>query len=272
MRQKVNEVRGWDAAMADLLGTGDPTPPSDAAAFLDGMSVLDIGCGGGILTESVARLGARVTGVDASKENIRIASLHTSGEPGGFAHPPTYRHATAETLRDEGQQFDVVTAMEVVEHVNDPAAFLRCLSELVRPGGHLFLSTMSRTALSYLLTIFLAEDVLRVVSPGTHRHDQYINPDEMAQFFRTLGWIRDDDAMLAQRTKLPSGAPPAPIPPRLQFESRGTMYLPPLRRWILMPPSVADAQARGERGPWMGGQRWSELCNYFFWVRRPEGA
>ena len=234
--------------------------------------------------QSAARLGASVTGVDASAENINVATLHAEKDPGLHVrerasdfceHSVAYVAATAEALRDEGRQFDVVTAMEVVEHVHQPAEFLRCLADLVRPGGYLFMSTMSRTVLSYFLTIFLAEDLLRVVSKGTHRHSQYINPEEMVGFFKQLGWIAEEPAQPAGRARLPDGAPVAPLPQRLQYETRGTMYLPLLEKWVLASPSVADAAATAKPitscvPPVLGGtQRWTEQCNYFFYVRRP---
>lgn len=238
-----------------------------------------------------------MTGVDASEANIRMAAHHAAQDPAlqvrcagvedaapsGAAPSITYVHASAEALRDAGRTYDVVTAMEVIEHVNEPASFLRCLADLIQvrcsadltqPGGHLFLSTMSRTALSYFLTIFLAEDMLGVVSRGTHRHAQYIHPHEMVGFFRELGWIRPPD--MARRERLPDGAPIAPVPPRLQFETRGTMYVPVLGQWVLARPSVADANATGAPPAhrwlpeWLGGgMRPTELCNYFFWVRKP---
>lgn len=283
LRQKLDEMRGWDAAMQDVLGKPSvPSPP--AGSFLEGLSLLDVGCGGGILAESAARLGASVTGLDAAEQNIRVAQLHAAQDPALHlrAEPETFHErslayvaGTAEALRDAGRQYDVVTAMEVVEHVNEPAAFLRCLADLVRPGGYLFLSTMARTALSYFLTIFLAEDVLRVVSQGTHRHAQYINPDELVHFFKTLKWIAPEPARPAGRAQLPDGAPVAPLPLRLQYETRGTMFVPLVDQWVLMGPSVADAAATAQPSSgWLpamlgGPQRLSELCNYFFYVRKP---
>ncbi|CCU98657.1 unnamed protein product [Malassezia sympodialis ATCC 42132] len=286
MRQKLEEVRGWDAALADVQGAGSVPPPPASPAFLAGQHMLDVGCGGGILAESAARLGARVTGVDASAENIRVASMHAAQDPaihlraegdgpGAADGSIQYVHSSAEALRDAGHQFDIVTAMEVVEHVNRPDEFLRCLAALIKPGGHLFLSTMSRTALSYLLTIFLAENVLRVVTPGTHRHSQYINPAEMVAFFRELGWIPTESDVLTHRATLPDGSLAAPCPPRLQYETRGTMYVPVLGRWVLAPQSTADEAATGpSASTWLptllgGGMRPTELCNYFFWIRRP---
>ncbi|WFD24290.1 hypothetical protein MEQU1_002989 [Malassezia equina] len=286
MRQKLEEVRGWDAALADVCGAEHVPPPLPTPAFLTGQHMLDVGCGGGILAESAARLGARVTGVDASEENIRIASTHAAQDPaiclraqgdvpGTADGSLLYVHSSAEALREAGHQFDIVTAMEVVEHVHRPDTFLRCLADLIKPGGHLFLSTMSRTALSYFLTIFMAEDVLRVVTPGTHRHSQYINPHEMVAFFRELGWIPTEQDVLAHRATLPDGSHVAPRPSRLQFETRGTMYVPMLGRWVLAPPMTADeAATHSPRPTWLptwlgGGMRPTELCNYFFWIRRP---
>lgn len=285
MRQKLEEVHDWDAALADVCGKPVP-PPLDVPAFLTGKQMLDVGCGGGILAESAARLGARVTGVDASEENIRVATLHASQDPairlrdtneigGTIDGSILYLHSSAEALRDAGHQFDVVTAMEVVEHVHRPDEFLRCLAALTKPGGHLFLSTMSRTALSYLVTIFLAEKVLHAVTPGTHRHEKYIHPSEMVAFFRELGWIPSEQEVLTHRPTLPNGEPVAPCPPRLQFETRGTMYVPLLGRWVLASPRTADESATGSTVPaWLptvlgGGMRPTELCNYFFWARRP---
>lgn len=285
MRQKLEEVRGWDAAVAEALGQ-TPLPPLASPDFLRGFTMLDIGCGGGILTESATRLGACVTGVDASAENIRVAKVHAARDPSlhmrddAAADVPAslaYLPTSAETLRDEGRTFDIVTAMEVVEHVHKPADFLQCLADLLKPGGHLFMSTMSRTIFSYILTIFLAENLLRVVTPGTHRHSQYIHPFEMVDFFRSLGWIKSEREMLADRPLLPDGTPIAPVPPRLVFETRGTMYVPGLGQWILAPPKVADAQARAADVHAQaclpaflgGGMRPTELCNYFFWIRKP---
>ncbi|TFY74552.1 hypothetical protein EWM64_g9457, partial [Hericium alpestre] len=147
-----------------------------------------VGCGGGILSESLARLGGRTLGVDASEANIRIASLHASADPHLSTHTPSggtlaYRHASAEALLQEQKRFDIVCSMEVVEHVDNPAAFLASCAELVKPGGHLFLSTVARTPLAYLLTIFAAENVLRLVAPGTHTYSKFVNPSELIDFF-----------------------------------------------------------------------------------------
>ncbi|WFD43550.1 dolichyl-P-Man:Man5GlcNAc2-PP-dolichol alpha-1,3-mannosyltransferase [Malassezia psittaci] len=283
MRDKLEEIRGWEAAMDDVLGRpkqADPAPGS----FLSGLKMLDVGCGGGILAESAARLGACVTGADASAENVKVATLHAQQDPGLHLrddartfeeHSVSYIATPAENLRDDQQRFDIVTAMEVIEHVKQPAEFLRCLADLVKPGGYLFMSTMSRTVLSYFLTILMAEKVLRVVSEGTHRHAQYINPNEMVDFFKNLGWIQEESAKPKGRALLPDGAPVAPMPLRLQYETRGTMFLPIIDKWVLAPQSVADEAATAKPitsflPSLLGGtQRCTEQCNYFFYIRKP---
>ncbi|OAQ25353.1 ubiquinone biosynthesis O-methyltransferase [Linnemannia elongata AG-77] len=150
---------------------------------LQGLSILDVGCGGGLLAEALARLGAKVTGLDASIENIQMARIHAKKDPllNGVSAPGSleYRHQTAEQLLEQGQQFDVVCSMEVIEHVENPAGFLKVLGQLVKPEGDLILSTISRTPLSYFLTIFAAEHVMRMVPVGTHHWSKYINPDEL---------------------------------------------------------------------------------------------
>ncbi|WFC99464.1 dolichyl-P-Man:Man5GlcNAc2-PP-dolichol alpha-1,3-mannosyltransferase [Malassezia yamatoensis] len=283
MRDKLDEIRGWEAAMDDVLGRPKQTDPAPGS-FLSGLTMLDVGCGGGILAESAARLGACVTGADASAENVKVATLHAEQDPGLHLrkdaqtfeeHSVSYVATPAEKLRDNQQQFDIVTAMEVIEHVKQPAEFLRCLADLVKPGGYLFMSTMSRTVLSYFLTIFMAERVLRVVSEGTHRHAQYINPNEMVDFFKNFGWIQEESAKPQGRALLPDGAPVAPMPLRLQYETRGTMFLPIVDKWVLAPQSVADEAATAKPitsflPALLGGtQRCTEQCNYFFYVRKP---
>ncbi|KAF9149513.1 Hexaprenyldihydroxybenzoate methyltransferase, mitochondrial [Linnemannia schmuckeri] len=150
---------------------------------LQGLSILDVGCGGGLLAEALARLGAKVTGLDASMENIQMARIHAKKDPllNGVSAPGSleYRHQTAEQLLEQGHQFDVVCSMEVIEHVENPAGFLKVLGQLVKPEGDLILSTISRTPLSYFLTIFAAEHVMRMVPVGTHHWSKYINPDEL---------------------------------------------------------------------------------------------
>jgi len=151
-----------------------------AARPLEGLTVADIGCGGGILAESLAQLGAAVTGIDPAPNNIAVASTHA--QKSGLEID--YRNITAETLAEGGETFDVVTALEVIEHVEGPKAFVATLSRLVKPGGLLFMATIDRTLKSYALAIVGAEYVLRWVPRGTHDHDKFVRPDELA------GWLR----------------------------------------------------------------------------------
>lgn len=145
-----------------------------------GLSLVDIGCGGGLLTEPMARLGATATGVDATRRNVEVARLHAEQTGLKIAYLP----CAAEDLVASGQQFDVVLAMEVVEHVADVEAFLGALSKLVKPGGLLFMATMSRTVKSYAMAIIGAEYVLRWLPRGTHDWNRFIRPSELARGLR----------------------------------------------------------------------------------------
>ncbi|KAJ3021541.1 hypothetical protein HKX48_008303 [Thoreauomyces humboldtii] len=158
----------------------DPLHDDPAKPFT-GLRILDIGCGGGLLSEALARLGAEVVGADAGGDNIAMAKVHALEDP-TLAKGLEYRHTTAEQLVLDGEQFDVVCALEIIEHVVDPKEFTRVCSQLVKPNGLIFFSTINRTPLSYLLTIFMAEKVLRWVPPGTHEHSKYISPEEMKQY------------------------------------------------------------------------------------------
>lgn len=149
----------------------------------DGLRILDIGCGGGLLSEPMARLGAAVTGADAGAENIRVAAAHA----GMAGLSVDYRHTTAEALAHAGETYDVVLAMEVVEHVADAAAFLAACGALVNPGGLLFVSTLNRTAKAYGLAILGAERLLRWLPRGTHDWSKFITPDELRALAATAG-------------------------------------------------------------------------------------
>jgi 2-polyprenyl-6-hydroxyphenyl methylase/3-demethylubiquinone-9 3-methyltransferase len=150
---------------------------------LAGLRILDIGCGAGLLSEALAGLGAQVTGVDPAEGNIAIAQHHA--EAGGLAID--YRATTAEALAAEGAQFDVVCAMEVVEHVVDVPAFVATTAALVRPGGLFFASTLNRTLKSFGLAILGAEYVLRWVPKGTHQWEKFVTPEEMQRAMREAG-------------------------------------------------------------------------------------
>ena len=150
---------------------------------LKGLRVLDIGCGGGLLCEPLARLGAEVTGIDATERSVHVARAHAEGQ--GLAID--YRFTTAEALLEAGNRYDAVMNMEVIEHVADPDAFLRTSADLVRPGGLMVLATLNRTLKSYALAIVGAEYVLRWLPRGTHDWRKFLKPSELAGPLRAGG-------------------------------------------------------------------------------------
>ena len=152
------------------FGRDPKAPPS-----LTGLSILDIGCGGGLVAEPLARLGAAVTGIDPARETIAAAENHANG--GGL--DIAYEATTAEALADAGKTFDAVLLLEVVEHVPDVPAFLKRIAPLVRPGGLMILSTLNRTLKAYALAIVGAEFILRWVPAGTHQWDRFVMPEEL---------------------------------------------------------------------------------------------
>ncbi|KAB1178758.1 bifunctional 2-polyprenyl-6-hydroxyphenol methylase/3-demethylubiquinol 3-O-methyltransferase UbiG [Photobacterium damselae subsp. damselae] len=148
----------------------------DKADGLFGKKVLDVGCGGGILAESMAVEGADVTGLDMGKEPLTVARLHAL-ETGIKLE---YVQATAEEHAEENPQaYDVVTCMEMLEHVPDPASVIAACAKMVKPGGHVFFSTLNRNIKSYLFAIVGAEHLLKIVPKGTHHHEKFIRPSEM---------------------------------------------------------------------------------------------
>jgi 2-polyprenyl-6-hydroxyphenyl methylase/3-demethylubiquinone-9 3-methyltransferase len=149
----------------------------------DGLRILDIGCGGGLLCEPMARLGASVVGADAAARNIPVARLHA--EQSGLAID--YRHTTAEDMAAAGEQFDAVLNMEVVEHVADPPAYLAACRALLKPGGIMICSTLNRNPKSYLMAIIGAEQVMRWLPRGTHDWKKFITPDELYALLRGAG-------------------------------------------------------------------------------------
>lgn len=234
---------------------GEEGMPS--STILRDLDVLDVGCGGGLLSESLARLGAKTLGIDASESNVKIATLHASADP-KLKHL-NYVNAPAELLLESPKRYDVVCSMEVIEHVDNPASFLSTCAELVKPGGHLFLSTISRTPLAYFLAIFLAEDVLRKVSRGTHTYSKFIKPTELVSFFQKY---RSPTSKLVDQQYLehftlpkawisPESSPASP--PRTEAEVRGLIYKPLQGKWTLAP---RDAWAATD-------------ASYIFWVRKP---
>jgi 2-polyprenyl-6-hydroxyphenyl methylase/3-demethylubiquinone-9 3-methyltransferase len=151
---------------------------------LDGAAIVDVGCGGGILAESLARKGGQVTGIDVAKRVLATARLHLH-ESGLDVD---YRRITVEELAAESPgAFDVVTCMEMLEHVPDPPSIVRSIHQLLKPGGQAFFSTLNRTPLAFLLGIVGAEHIARLLPRGTHRYDRFIRPSELGAWVRAAG-------------------------------------------------------------------------------------
>jgi 2-polyprenyl-6-hydroxyphenyl methylase/3-demethylubiquinone-9 3-methyltransferase len=172
--------RWWDPS-SDFKPLHDINPLRldyiNRVAGLAGKTVLDVGCGGGILAESMAQCGAKVTGIDLSDKALKVAQLHVL-ESGIEVN---YRQISAEDFACEGPPgFDVVTCMELLEHVPDPASTVRACARLAKAGGHVFFSTINRNLKSYLLAVIGAEYVLRMLPRGTHRYEKFIKPSELA--------------------------------------------------------------------------------------------
>ncbi|MEL6465791.1 MAG: bifunctional 2-polyprenyl-6-hydroxyphenol methylase/3-demethylubiquinol 3-O-methyltransferase UbiG [Pseudomonadota bacterium] len=152
------------------------------AAFKE-LRILDIGCGGGLLAEPMARLGADVVGADAAERNIPVAKVHA--EQSGLTID--YRHTTAEEMAAAGEKFDAVLNMEVVEHVADPLSYLTACRQLLKPGGLHICSTINRNPKSYMMAIIGAEHVMRWLPKGTHEWNKFIAPDELFDLMRDAG-------------------------------------------------------------------------------------
>jgi 2-polyprenyl-6-hydroxyphenyl methylase/3-demethylubiquinone-9 3-methyltransferase len=154
-----------------------------AAKPFEGLRILDIGCGGGLLCEPMARLGAEVVGVDPSETNIEVAKLHAAES----RVEVDYRATTAEELADAGEKFDVVLNMEVVEHVADVGLFVERCAEMVKPGGIMFVATINRTLKALGLAIVGAEYLLRWLPKGTHQYDKLVRPEELEKALAGAG-------------------------------------------------------------------------------------
>ena len=187
--QKFSDLahRWWDPA-GEFRPLHDINPLRlgwiDRHARLAGKRVLDVGCGGGILAESMAQLGAEVSGIDLSEKALRVAELHLleSGAKVRYEHAAVDAYAAAHP-----GAFDVVTCMELLEHVPDPAAMVRACAAAVRPGGHVFFSTLNRNPKSYLFAVLGAEYVLGLLPKGTHDYQRFLKPSELARFCREAG-------------------------------------------------------------------------------------
>ncbi len=151
---------------------------------LDGRNVLDVGCGGGLLAEAMARKGARVTGLDMAPELLKVAQLHAleTGAAVNYLLTSAEQHAV-----DHAGGYDLVTCMEMLEHVPDPARVIGALAALARPGGHVFVSTINRTPRAYLRAVIAAEYVLRLLPTGTHSYEKFIRPSELSGWARSAG-------------------------------------------------------------------------------------
>jgi 2-polyprenyl-6-hydroxyphenyl methylase/3-demethylubiquinone-9 3-methyltransferase len=191
-----------------------------SAAPLAGLSLLDVGCGGGLLCEPLARLGAEATGIDPAPTNVEVARLHA--ERSGT--PVTYQQATVEELVAEGKRYDVVLAMEVVEHVADVDLFVRSCCEAVAPGGFLFMATLNRTKRAFALAIVGAEYVLGWLPKGTHQWEKFVTSDELAQAIAAGG-------LMVQ-------------------EEQGVVYNPFTGRWSMSADTAVNymVMARGDAG------------------------
>ncbi len=176
----LNEIRtqyltGWMLCHFDSIGT-DKQP-------LSGLKILDVGCGGGVLSESMARLGASVTGIDVVERNIHVAHHHAQQHDLDI----NYKVSTVETLQQDGEKFDVLLNMEVVEHVTNLTSFIHSCNQLVRPGGLMFIATINRTLLAWLTAIIGAEYILRWLPRGTHQWQKFRKPQELERYLQQGG-------------------------------------------------------------------------------------
>ncbi|MBF2718991.1 bifunctional 2-polyprenyl-6-hydroxyphenol methylase/3-demethylubiquinol 3-O-methyltransferase UbiG [Psychrobacter sp. NG254] len=186
-----NVKRGYQSDNVISNTVPHETARKTAEQGLTGKKVLDVGCGGGILAESMARRGADVTGIDLGTENLKAATVHA--EQSGLENTLRYQHIPVEELaKTHGGQFDVVTCMEMLEHVPDPSSIVQACFELLAPGGVCVLSTINRNPKSYLFAIVGAEYVLRLLDRGTHDYAKFITPAELDKMAITAEFVRQD--------------------------------------------------------------------------------
>lgn len=154
---------------------------------LSGVKILDVGCGGGLLSEPLGRLGASVTGIDPLEDNIRTADQHKSFDP-VLAKRIQYKSSSLEEIVEESMEtFDVIVASEVVEHVADLEMFIKCCSRVLKPEGSLFITTINKTQLSYVLGIVVAEKIMGIVPEGTHEWEKFVSPEELERLLESNG-------------------------------------------------------------------------------------
>ncbi|KAJ1965168.1 Hexaprenyldihydroxybenzoate methyltransferase, mitochondrial [Dipsacomyces acuminosporus] len=185
-RTRISYIRD---RLADLAQLPTDSTRRDSPSWLANNSVVDVGCGGGLASESLARIGMKVTGIDAARENIAIARIHAQQDPALNQEPRSlvYRQTTAEQLVSEGALFDTVVSLEVIEHVRDPVQFVKSLVSLAKPGAPIFISTMNRTLLSLFVDIVVPEYVMGSVPKGTHEHSKFITPEELSSMLQSCG-------------------------------------------------------------------------------------
>jgi 2-polyprenyl-6-hydroxyphenyl methylase/3-demethylubiquinone-9 3-methyltransferase len=186
-RFDANASRWWDTqGEFRTLHEINPTRVAymDERAKLQGKRVLDVGCGGGLAAEGMARLGANVTGIDLGKQTLEVAELHAleSGLAIQYRLQTVEEHASQHTAA-----YDAVSCLEMLEHVPDPVSVLRAIASLVKPGGDVFLSTVNRNVKSYLQAVVSAEYILRLLPAGTHTYANFIKPSELASWSRSVG-------------------------------------------------------------------------------------
>jgi 2-polyprenyl-6-hydroxyphenyl methylase/3-demethylubiquinone-9 3-methyltransferase len=169
-----------------ICAHNDRTP--DRLRALQGLSIADIGCGGGLVTEPLHRMGAEVTGIDAGAENIKVSKAHAQKQGLDI----DYRAVTAEELAASGEKYDVVTALEIIEHVDDVDLFVESCCDLVKKNGMIVFSTLNRTPKSYLLGIIAAEHILRWLPRGTHDWKKFVKPSEIARRLEKHGFTVTD--------------------------------------------------------------------------------
>ena len=180
---RVEFIRTRTAAHIGREGVG-------ATNEIRGLEVLDVGCGGGLLAESLARLGAEVTAIDPAEENIAVATKHSKGDTA--TDGINYEHTSVEEMVETGKKFDVVCSLEVIEHVDHPLSFIESCAECLKPGGSLFLSTLNRSPKSYLMAILGAEYLLKAVPKGTHDWNKFIKPEEMRKMVDTVATMQEE--------------------------------------------------------------------------------